>query len=79
MHSYNVCIFAYGQTGSGKSYTMMGMGKGEEQGIIPRVRRGGEEEGGGIRDGVKGSERKGMRDGVRGSEGRGDKRWCEGE
>jgi len=34
---YNVCIFAYGQTGSGKSYTMMGMGKGEEQGIIPRT------------------------------------------
>lgn len=35
---YNVCIFAYGQTGSGKSYTMMGMGKEEEEGIIPRVR-----------------------------------------
>ena len=49
---------------------MMGMGKGEEQGIIPRVRRGGEEEGGGIRDGVKGSERKGMRDSVRGRGGR---------
>ena len=32
-----VCIFAYGQTGSGKSYTMMGMGTKEEEGIIPRV------------------------------------------
>ena len=54
LHSYNVCIFAYGQTGSGKSYTMMGMGKGEEQGIIPRVRRGGVRGRRGIRDGVKG-------------------------
>lgn len=32
-----MCIFAYGQTGSGKSYTMMGMGNREEEGIIPRV------------------------------------------
>ena len=34
---YNVCIFAYGQTGAGKSYTMMGKGDGDNEGIIPRL------------------------------------------
>jgi hypothetical protein len=32
-----VCIFAYGQTGAGKSYTMMGKGEGDNEGIIPRL------------------------------------------
>ena len=34
---YNVCIFAYGQTGAGKSYTMMGKGDKDHEGIIPRL------------------------------------------
>jgi kinesin family protein 1 len=34
---YNVCIIAYGQTGAGKSYTMMGKGEGDNEGIIPRL------------------------------------------
>jgi hypothetical protein len=33
---YNTCLFAYGQTGSGKTYAMLG-GKGEDEGIIPRL------------------------------------------
>jgi hypothetical protein len=32
-----VCIIAYGQTGAGKSYTMMGKGEGDNEGIIPRL------------------------------------------
>ena len=32
-----MCIFAYGQTGAGKSYTMMGKGEGDNEGIIPRL------------------------------------------
>ncbi len=32
-----MCIIAYGQTGAGKSYTMMGTGEGDNEGIIPRL------------------------------------------
>lgn len=34
---FHCTIFAYGQTGSGKSWSMMGQGKPELQGIIPRA------------------------------------------
>lgn len=34
---YNICIFAYGQTGAGKSYTMMGRGEDNQEGIIPQI------------------------------------------
>jgi len=37
MAGYNGTIFAYGQTGTGKTFTMMGEGTNELQGITPRA------------------------------------------
>ncbi|XP_065832397.1 kinesin-like protein KIF16B [Oscarella lobularis] len=34
---YNTCVFAYGQTGAGKTFSMMGNGRGDERGLIPRI------------------------------------------
>lgn len=39
LEGYNGCLFAYGQTGSGKTYTMLGEGRGDEQGVIPLMCR----------------------------------------
>jgi len=37
LDGYKVCLFSYGQTGAGKTYTMLGQGEGERQGIVPRA------------------------------------------
>ena len=37
MKGYNMTLFTYGQTGSGKTYTIQGIGRDEECGIVPRT------------------------------------------
>ena len=37
LKGYNTTIFAYGQTGSGKTFTILGGGKWQDRGVIPRV------------------------------------------
>ena len=36
---YNVSVFAYGQTSSGKTYSMMGIPRSTDVGMIPRICR----------------------------------------